>query len=96
LISNCLKHAFPGGRKGKIIVALQPVGKNTLELIVEDDGVGLSKAVDIHNTETLGLQLIAILAEEQLHGKVTIKRRRGTTFRITLKVKGSNLPSSHE
>jgi PAS domain S-box-containing protein len=86
LLSNCLKHAFPGGRRGKIVVILRKAGEEALELIVKDGGVGLPAGIDVHKTETLGLQLVIILAEEQLHGRVMVERHGGTTFRIQLKV----------
>ncbi len=40
LVSNCMKHAFPGGRSGKISVSLREEAERWI-LEVEDDGVGL-------------------------------------------------------
>jgi len=39
LVTNCLKHAFPGGRHGRIEVRMRAEGENWV-LEVEDDGVG--------------------------------------------------------
>ena len=40
LVSNCLKHAFPKGRKGRILVSMREEGDSWV-LQVEDDGVGV-------------------------------------------------------
>ena len=82
LVSNCLKHAFPGDRKGEITIGLRAVN-GALELLVSDNGVGLPDDIDFKNTETLGLRLVTILAEDQLKGKILVDRRNGTAFRIT-------------
>jgi two-component sensor histidine kinase/PAS domain-containing protein len=41
LVSNCLKHAFPEGRKGRIRVSMREEGEDWV-LEVEDDGVGIA------------------------------------------------------
>lgn len=82
LVSNCLKHAFSDGRRGVITVALHSVDGST-ELMVRDNGVGMPETVDFRNTESLGLRLVTILAEDQLKGKIALEREGGTTFRIT-------------
>lgn len=81
LITNALKHAFPGGRKGTLTVRLQPVGENEAELSVLDDGVGLPADVSFDATRTLGLELITILAE-QLGGTLRIGRGNPTRFNV--------------
>jgi len=87
LVTNSLKHAFPDGKKGEIKIAIHLVNKNEIELIVSDDGVGLPEEVDFRNTESLGLHLVTILAEDQLHGDIKLNRTKGTTFHLKLKVK---------
>ncbi len=83
LVSNSLKHAFPD-RKGEITVALRSLD-DSIELIVSDTGVGIPEDIDFKNTETLGLRLVTILAEDQLEGEITLDRRKGTEFCITFK-----------
>ena len=80
LVSNCLKHAFPNG-KGEITVSLHATGGN-IEVVVSDNGVGIPDDIDIRNTDSLGLRLVTILAEDQLQGTVELNRDRGTEFRI--------------
>ena len=81
LVSNCLKHAFPEGRKGEIHVALHPVRDGGLSLVVRDDGVGFPETLDFRDTESLGLQLVCILTK-QLEGRVELERNGGTAFTI--------------
>ena len=84
LVSNALKHAFPNGRKGEIIVALRSVNEH-IELTVSDNGVGIPKDIDFETTDSLGLHLATILAEDQLEGEINLDRSKGTTFQIRFK-----------
>ncbi|MBU4345481.1 MAG: AAA family ATPase, partial [Proteobacteria bacterium] len=86
LVSNCLKYAFPGGKKGKICVELRS-DKNLhacskFTLIVSDNGAGFPKDLDFRNTETLGLQLVTTLVK-QLKGTIELDRDDKTEFKIT-------------
>jgi PAS domain S-box-containing protein len=82
LVSNALKHAFPGGRAGELKIAMQRTNEDKIELIVSDNGMGFPKDVDFRNTESLGMQLVITLTE-QLAGSIELDRSEGTTFRIT-------------
>jgi PAS domain S-box-containing protein len=84
LVSNCLKHAFPNGRQGKVQVSLRSLAKNEFELVVADDGVGLPESVDFENPQSMGTDLIATFVE-QLHGSIEIDRNDGTEVRIRFK-----------
>jgi len=85
LISNALKHAFPGGRRGQIRVRLftEPGGKTVIA--VADDGVGIPDSVDLAKTSTLGLQLVTLLAD-QLGGKIAIRRSDPTEFALSFAI----------
>lgn len=85
LVSNSLKHAFPDGRKGKIIVAMHHLNGKKVELCVVDNGVGLPKKMDIRKTNSLGLHLVCLLVEDQLHGEIKLNRILGTSFRLKLR-----------
>ena len=84
LIANAFKHAFPGGRAGNVHVALRALPEGRLELEVRDDGVGLPPGFEIGKMETLGLQLVAMMAE-QLDGTVEAGRNGGTVFRVVFR-----------
>jgi PAS domain S-box-containing protein len=82
LVSNSMKHAFPKGREGEIKIALRSINDHEVELTVSDDGVGIPREIDMGNPETLGLELVQILAENQLDGTLEFERDGGTEFRI--------------
>lgn len=88
LVSNSLKYAFPKGKDGEIKISLRRIAdldSDTFELIVADNGAGISKDLDIRKTESLGLRLITNLAENQLQGEVELNRNEGTEFKIKFK-----------
>ncbi len=85
LLSNSLKYAFPNNRKGKIKLSLHSKGDNEIELCISDNGIGLPEGLDFRNTRSLGLKLVQWLAEDQLEGKVILKRENGTEFLIKFK-----------
>ena len=82
LLSNALKHGFPGGRHGVIQVQLHSDdGGRTI--IVRDDGIGMPPNVDIESAETLGLRLVRALAQ-QIDGNVAIDGGKvGSAFVFT-------------
>jgi PAS domain S-box-containing protein len=85
LISNSLKYAFPAGRKGEITVSLKKQD-DELELIVQDDGVGIPDKLDWKNSNTLGLKLVKTLAENQLDGSINMENKDGTKFIIKFNI----------
>lgn len=81
LLSNALKHAFPGGRKGTIRVALKRVNRDELELSIGDDGVGFKGDLELKQG-SFGLRLVHNLVS-QLKGTLWLdETREGTTFRM--------------
>ncbi|MCK5108301.1 MAG: histidine kinase, partial [Methanosarcinales archaeon] len=80
---NSLKHAFPGGRSGEVSVLLHSTGKDKFELVVDDDGVGMSQHRDFRSVETLGMHLIILMAEDQLRGTIELDITDGTKFKVT-------------
>ncbi|MFQ5716294.1 MAG: ATP-binding protein, partial [Nitrospinales bacterium] len=82
LISNSLKYAFPKDARGCIEVSLCAIGEDRLELTVRDDGTGMPPDLDIHSAPSLGLQLVATLAEEQLEGTLELEKTLGTCFKV--------------
>lgn len=83
LVSNAIQHAFPDGR-GEITITFRFVG-DTIQLKVSDNGIGMPDDIDFRTTDSLGLHLVTLLAEEQLDGEITLERNGGTTFCITFK-----------
>ncbi len=82
LVSNALKHAFPDGRQGQILVRLHLGPGGQCALVVGDDGIGLPEGLDLKATKSLGLQLVNRLVA-QLEGSIDLDRSGGTTCTIT-------------
>jgi two-component sensor histidine kinase len=81
LLTNALKYAFPGERRGVVRVSFREHADGQRVLTVADDGPGLS-GVEFGRTKTLGMTLIATLAR-QLRGRVEVEGARGTLVRVT-------------
>jgi two-component sensor histidine kinase len=81
LLSNCLKHAFPGDHAGEIHITLHAEAAGKYVLTVRDTGVGFPEALDFRHTESLGLQLVIMLTE-QLGGTIMRQSGEGTTFTL--------------
>jgi len=90
LVSNSLKHAFPGGRTGTIRLGINRNGAGNNVLFAEDNGIGFPANVDFHKTSSLGLQLVNVLTG-QIHGTVELVSVEGTAFRITFPASTSSL-----
>jgi PAS domain S-box-containing protein len=83
LISNSLKHGFPGGRTGEIRVELRPEGDGAyIHLSVSDTGVGLPTDFELIRGQSLGLQLASDLAK-QLGGRLEGGAGTGARFDLT-------------
>jgi two-component sensor histidine kinase len=91
LLSNALKHAFPGGRTGKIDVHFARVESGELFLSCGDDGAGMPETFGWQDLHSLGLRIVTILTK-QLDGTMTLDRNgRGTRF--DLRFPGNGLES---
>jgi two-component sensor histidine kinase/HAMP domain-containing protein len=81
LASNSLKHAFPGGREGEILVAIKKEG-DRVSLSVKDNGVGLPLNFNFPDPIMLGLQIVTTLAN-QLSGAISYAANGGAEFTLT-------------
>lgn len=82
LVSNAIKHAFPDNRGGKIRCTLREKGDDLVELIVEDDGVGIPEDLDVENLDSLGVGLVTTFVK-QLEGSYEVSGVVGTRWTIT-------------
>ena len=81
IITNILKHAFPGRKKGELSLRLYRDGNRKIRLLVNDNGIGIPEEVNIENPSTIGLQLIKDLTQ-QLGGEIQIKSNGGTKIKL--------------
>ncbi len=84
LFTNCLKHAFVDRTKGHVKVVLRPSGDEEFQLIVADDGVGMSEEIDLEYPQSVGMELVNSFVE-RLDGEIEIRRKNGTEVRITFR-----------
>jgi len=81
LVSNSLKHAFSGRPGGKIAITCRTDAEDMVNLSVSDNGVGIPDKLDINRCETLGLQIVFLLARH-LRGTVNVRNDGGASFAI--------------
>ena len=82
IISNCLKYAFPDGRSGRINVSYNKLDDGHLEIMVKDNGVGITKEIDVSQSSSLGMRMIYDLGKRKLKGTVDMTQDNGVTWRI--------------
>lgn len=76
IITNILKHAFPGQDQGFIWVSVT-LKNDQVSLIIRDNGIGIPKSINFENSPGFGLTLIEMLSR-QIDGSVRIDRENGT------------------
>jgi two-component sensor histidine kinase/CheY-like chemotaxis protein len=81
LVSNALKHAFRGEMTGKIEIDFAHDSNKHAVLSVSDDGVGIPEDFNFERSESLGIQLVYLLAG-QISGTVKVERKNPTRFVI--------------
>jgi two-component sensor histidine kinase len=84
LVSNALKHAFPApasGQENEIRISMRRE-KESLVLMVSDNGIGLPADLDVENVDSLGLDLVHLLTG-QIGGLLEMGRSGGASFKIT-------------
>jgi PAS domain S-box-containing protein len=83
LATNAIKHAFPDGGVGHVLLAVEQVGED-IELLVSDDGIGMKDKIVTELPEKRGSDYVAIFVR-QLGGTMTRPAQgKGTTIRIRL------------
>ncbi|MEZ4598163.1 MAG: histidine kinase dimerization/phosphoacceptor domain -containing protein [Syntrophotaleaceae bacterium] len=84
LVSNALKHGFPGDRSGTVNVSLLH-RDDRFCLEVRDDGIGLPQDLDLDKPNSLGMQLVRALTL-QLDGTLEQVRGNGTLIKVVFPV----------
>ncbi len=77
LVTNAIKHAFPGRDAGRVSVSARRDGRQ-VELRVADDGAGLPQGFEPTGGGTLGMQLVGSLVA-QLGGRLDVAPGAGGT-----------------
>jgi two-component sensor histidine kinase len=84
LVTNALVHAFEPGGRGSIQVILQRLPPDRVELIVADDGIGVSAELIKPGQGGKGMNLVRALAR-QIGASLEIDQSPGAVFRIAFR-----------
>jgi two-component sensor histidine kinase len=80
LVVNALRHAFPDGRSGTVLVSVTRVDKD-LHVVVADDGVGATEAsIDGRG---YGMTLVRAMAK-QVGARLTVENKSGARFTLVV------------
>ena len=93
-VSNALKYAFPGGRRGSILVHLT-ADRDHAELEIFDDGVGIPAGrveTESGTRDGIGIQLIRGFAR-QLGATLEVEEGYGTRYKVHLPLQRKRLDS---
>lgn len=83
LIQNSLEHGFIGLREGVIGVDIA-VSKESYQIEIYDNGIGLPENFDIQATRSLGLQIVRTLVHNDLGGQFILYTNAGTRAKIII------------
>jgi len=91
VVQNALQHAFvPEAPGGQVTIMVQRSAKQ-LDIVVDDDGIGLPEGFSVENASGLGLQIVRTLVEAELLGSIDMGEQqdsRGTAVRIVIPLRG--------
>jgi len=92
-VSNAVKYAFPGGRRGHVRVGLDALD-DSLVLRIADDGVGIPAGrseTEAGVRDGIGLQLIRGFVR-QLSALLLVEEGHGTRYTITIPLRAQHSP----
>jgi two-component sensor histidine kinase len=82
VISNALKHAFPDGRSGEVVVTLDEVADGQT-LVIQDNGIGLPADHGCRPGTSMGMRLVETLAR-QIEARIHFEAAAGVRFTLLL------------
>ena len=82
LLQNAVEHGFEEGNVGHVYLILQDEG-DTVIVRVRDDGSGLPDDFSMESAESLGLQIVQTLVEEDLKGTIEMRNDDGAEVIVT-------------
>ncbi len=82
IVTNSIKYANPESDELNLSIIIEDLGNAEFKAIIGDNGVGFPEGMNYKNTNSLGLQLIQVLAQ-QLRGKITREKlEKGTNYSL--------------
>jgi two-component sensor histidine kinase len=80
-VTNAIKYAFPGGRRGEITISMERIADKRIRLSIADNGIGIPGNWNKKQRDSLGLRLMKGLSDD-VRGDFHIENTDGT--KITL------------
>ncbi|MEC5386613.1 PAS domain S-box protein [Uliginosibacterium sp. H3] len=85
LLTNAIKHGFPDGRSGEILLTTELLGPDQARIVISDNGVGIPPDITPGDvSKSLGFQLIPLFVD-QLGGELRLIRDQGSRFELYFK-----------
>lgn len=88
LVTNSMKHAFPGGGAGEIRIELKKEAEGSIDLELSDDGIGMPQGFDVERDGHLGLRLVNSIARGKLQARKDFDSERGCRYRFVFADEG--------
>ena len=85
LVSNAVKYAFPGDKKGELRISLLRNTSGEIELIIADNGSGPAQNLNLESKDSIGLKIVKNIVEYQLMGTVELDNTNGVKWTIRFK-----------
>lgn len=85
IVTNSIKHAFPGGEKGLISISSRKSDDTKeIEIIISDNGIGMSEAGESHRTGSIGMKLVERLAAQLNASFERLSVAKGTAWKLSM------------
>jgi two-component sensor histidine kinase/ABC-type amino acid transport substrate-binding protein len=81
LISNAVRHAFPGRKTGTIRMKIGRNPSGSVEVFFADDGIGMPADFDFRKNVS-GLRTVYDLVESQMKGEIVCEQAEGLAYTI--------------
>jgi PAS domain S-box-containing protein len=78
---NALKYAFKEDKNNLLCIHIRKNGKN-IHMKIRDNGEGLQNINSLYKTDSIGMQLIHSIVEDQLDGTIEFRNNRGLECNI--------------
>lgn len=78
---NALKYAFTENKNNLLCIHIRKNGKN-IHMKIRDNGEGLQNINSLYKTDSIGMQLIHSIVEDQLDGTIEFRNNRGLECNI--------------
>lgn len=86
LCVNALKYAFTENRDNLLCIHIKKAGES-IHFKIRDNGKGLENIGSLYKTDSIGMQLIHSIVEDQLDGKIEFKNNNGLESNIFFPIK---------